>query len=58
MNIIKEYIETFPKEVQLKLYEIYNIIKEVLPKETEEKISWSMPTFYLKENLVHLFLCQ
>lgn len=50
---IKEYIKTFPEERQVKLIEIYNIIKEVVPDETTEKISWRMPTFYLNGNLVH-----
>lgn len=50
---IDEYIKLFPKEIQEKLIEMYNIIKEVVPKETTEKISWRMPTFYLNENLVH-----
>lgn len=54
MNIeIKRYIEEFPEEIQNKLTEMYNTIKEVVPDETIEKISWKMPTFYLKENLVH-----
>lgn len=50
---IKEYIEQFPDEIQKKLTEMYNIIKEVVPEETIEKISWQMPTFYLNGNLVH-----
>ena len=32
---------------------MYEIIKEVVPEEAPEKISWKMPTFYLNENLVH-----
>lgn len=50
---IKEYIEEFPSEIQEKLNEMYKIIKEVVPKEAIEKISWRMPTFYLNGNLVH-----
>lgn len=50
---IKKYINEFPKEIQIKLNEMYEMIKEVVPKETIEKISWKMPTFYLNENLVH-----
>lgn len=50
---IKEYIEQFPEQMQKKLNEMYEIIKEVVPEETIEKISWKMPTFYLHGNLVH-----
>ena len=50
---IKKYIDTFPESIQIKLKEMYEIIKEVVPKEVIEKISWKMPTFYLGENLVH-----
>lgn len=52
-NDIKEYIEDFPVEIQEKLNQMYNIIKEAVPTETIEKISWRMPTFYLNGNLVH-----
>lgn len=50
---IKEYIEEFPEDIQNKLNEMYLIIKEVVPEETTEKISWQMPTFYYNGNLVH-----
>ncbi len=50
---IKKYIDSFSKEIQDRLIEMYNIIKEVVPDETSEKISWQMPTFYLNGNLVH-----
>lgn len=54
MNIdIKKYIEQFPDEIQSKLNELYSIIRETVPEDTTEKISWQMPTFYLKGNLVH-----
>ncbi len=53
ISTIKEYINMFPKDAQKKLIEMYNIIKEVVPEETTEKISWRMPTFYLNGNLVH-----
>ena len=50
---IREYIEQFPEQIQEKLNEMYGIIKEVVPEETTEKISWQMPTFYLHGNLIH-----
>lgn len=50
---IKKYISEYPKEIQIKLNEMYEIIKEVIPEEAIEKISWKMSTFYLNENLVH-----
>lgn len=52
MNLIDEYIDKFPEEVQKKLQEIRQVIKENAP-DAEEKISYGMPTFYLKGNLVH-----
>jgi len=50
---IKNYIDEFTGEAKEKLLEMYNIIKAVTPKDTIEKISWKMPTFYLNGNLVH-----
>ncbi|KAF0091978.1 MAG: hypothetical protein FD141_162 [Fusobacteria bacterium] len=52
MNLIDEYIQTFPEEVQKKLQEIRQVIKENAP-EAIEKISYGIPTFYLEGNLVH-----
>lgn len=52
INVIDEYIATFDDEIQKILHEVRQTIKEVVP-EVEEKISYQMPTFYLKGNLVH-----
>jgi uncharacterized protein YdhG (YjbR/CyaY superfamily) len=49
---IDEYIATFPKETQKILEKIRAAIKASAP-EAEEKISYQMPTFFLKGNLVH-----
>ena len=49
---IDEYISGFPKEVQEILHNIRKTIREVAPG-AEEKISYGMPTFTLKGNLVH-----
>jgi uncharacterized protein YdhG (YjbR/CyaY superfamily) len=49
---IDEYFVTFPEETQKILKKIRVIIKAAAP-DAEEKISYQMPTFTLKGNLVH-----
>ena len=49
---IDEYIESFPNEVQEILRKLRAVIKDAAP-DAEEKISYRMPTFYQKGNLVH-----
>lgn len=49
---IDEYISTFSIEVQKKLHELRNTIKKAAPLATES-MSYQMPTFKLKRNLVH-----
>jgi len=49
---IDEYIATFPGEVQLLLEELRATIKAAAP-EAKEKISYQIPTFFLRGNLVH-----
>ena len=49
---IDEYIASFPSEVQEILQQIRMTIHEVAP-EAAEAISYGMPTFKLKGNLVH-----
>jgi uncharacterized protein YdhG (YjbR/CyaY superfamily) len=51
-NSIDEYIAAFPVEIQEVLQEIRMVVKTAAP-EAEEKISYQMPTFFLKGNLVH-----
>lgn len=51
-NSIDEYITNFPEEVQKKLRELRATIRASAP-DAEEKISYQMPTFALKGNLVH-----
>jgi uncharacterized protein YdhG (YjbR/CyaY superfamily) len=51
-NTIDEYIAAFPEEIQKILEELRATIKAAAP-EAEEKISYQMPTFDLKGNLVH-----
>jgi uncharacterized protein YdhG (YjbR/CyaY superfamily) len=49
---IDEYIADFPSDIQEILQKIRTTIKKAAP-EAEEKISYQMPTFTLKGNLVH-----
>jgi uncharacterized protein YdhG (YjbR/CyaY superfamily) len=49
---IDEYIDGFPPDIQVVLQKIRLTIHEAAPEATE-KISYQMPTFYLKGNLVH-----
>lgn len=52
MNEVDNYIATFPLEVQILLHQIRSVIKEKAPRATET-IKYAMPTYVLKENLVH-----
>ena len=52
INSIDEYIATFPKDIQKILKELRATIKAAAP-DSEEKISYQMPTFFLNGNLVH-----
>lgn len=49
---IDEYIAGFPEDVQAILQQIRQTIKAAAPQ-AEEAISYQMPTFKLKGNLVH-----
>jgi uncharacterized protein YdhG (YjbR/CyaY superfamily) len=49
---IDDYIATFPEDIQRILQQVRVLIREVAPEATE-KISYQMPTFYLKGNLIH-----
>ena len=49
---IDEYIATFPADIQAILQELRATIHAAAPEATE-KISYQLPTFYLKGNLVH-----
>lgn len=51
-NPIDAYIANFPNDVREILQKIRATIKEAAP-EAEETISYQMPTFRLKGNLVH-----
>jgi uncharacterized protein YdhG (YjbR/CyaY superfamily) len=49
---IDEYIAQYPPELRERLLAVRETIRASAP-EASEKISWSMPTFYLNGNLVH-----
>lgn len=49
---IDDYIAGFQPDVQTILQKIRTTIREAAP-DAEEKISYQMPTFYLKGNLVY-----
>lgn len=49
---IDQYISQFPLEVQLILQKIRRLIKKLAPT-SQETISYGIPTYKLKGNLVH-----
>lgn len=49
---VDEYIALFPQETQEILRKVRGVIQENAPDATE-KISWQMPTYHQKTNLVH-----
>ena len=48
---IEEYIAQQPENVQPYLRQIHDAIKNALP-DAVQKISWSMPTYWKKQNLI------
>jgi uncharacterized protein YdhG (YjbR/CyaY superfamily) len=52
VNSIDEYIANFPKDVQKILEELRTVIKASAP-DAEERISYQMPAFALRGNLVY-----
>ncbi|MBU5427590.1 DUF1801 domain-containing protein [Tissierella pigra] len=52
IKTIDEYIEICPEGIQPKLRKFRQIILEA-SLELTEKISWGMPTFYFKGNVIH-----
>lgn len=55
MNEIESYIEKQDETYQEDLEHVYQIIQKAIP-EADEKISWGMPTFHKKHNIIH-FAC-
>ena len=52
VTTIDEYISNYPSEVQKILEKMRQTVKAVAPEATES-ISYGIPTFKLKKNLVH-----
>lgn len=50
---IDEYIALQPENVQTLLNDVRNTIRSVLPEDVQERISWSMPTYWNKHNIIH-----
>lgn len=49
---IDAYIDAQPEDIQPFLNSVRDTIKSVLP-ESQEKISWGMPTYWQKHNIIH-----
>lgn len=49
---IEDYVKQQPEQVQPYLHQINEIIQSALP-DAVQKISWSMPTYWKKRNLIH-----
>ena len=49
---IDEYIAAQDEAVQPRLSEVRTVLRAALP-EAEERISWSMPTFWKGRNIIH-----
>jgi uncharacterized protein YdhG (YjbR/CyaY superfamily) len=49
---VDEYIEAQDESVQPKLNEVREILRSALP-EAQERISWSMPTYWKGRNIIH-----
>ena len=52
IETVDQYIEEQDEAVRSYLKEIRQIIREALP-EAQEKISWSMPTYWKGRNIIH-----
>lgn len=48
---IDEYIFSQPEEIQRNLMEVRNAIRGAIP-EAQERISWSMPTYWKGHNII------
>jgi uncharacterized protein YdhG (YjbR/CyaY superfamily) len=49
---IDDYILAQDPAIQERLWAVYNAISTAIP-ETEERISWQMPTFWKGRNIIH-----
>ncbi len=49
---VDEYIAVFDEPIRRQLETVRNCLREALPEATE-KISWSMPTYWNRHNIIH-----
>jgi uncharacterized protein YdhG (YjbR/CyaY superfamily) len=49
---VDEYIARQPEGVRQELLQVRGVLRATLPN-AEERISWGMPTFRLKRNIIH-----
>lgn len=49
---IDEYMLIFPENIRIRLSKVREALKDTLP-DTKEKISWNMPTYWDKHNIIH-----
>ncbi len=52
LQTIDEYLLQQSPEAAARLVELRALVRRIVP-EVEERMSWQMPTFYFKGNLVH-----
>jgi uncharacterized protein YdhG (YjbR/CyaY superfamily) len=50
---MEEYIASFSETTQKILIDVRDTIRSVVPEETEETMSYGMPTYKLNGNLIH-----
>lgn len=50
---VNDYIQQFPPKQRRLLKEIRAAIRQVVPATAQEKISYGIPTFHLKKNIIH-----
>lgn len=49
---IDAYIEAQPENIRETMYKLRDTLRAALPN-AEERISWSMPTYWKKHNIIH-----
>ena len=49
---IREYIDSQEESLRPRLNAVYDTIRAAIP-ESEERISWGMPTFWKGRNIIH-----
>ncbi|WP_051192112.1 iron chaperone [Butyrivibrio sp. VCB2001] len=52
MNPIKKYIAEQDETIRPRLEDVYKVISDTMPN-AEERISWGMPTFWERRNIIH-----